>query len=255
MMTNRTLLSTTIVAFALLAQPATAKLDRKERKSAEKMFGDRVYLRIDAPATKGRHPYGVYYSPLVEVSPRGVNTDASQGASFSWYHASTTVWQARINDPMELDELDWDDDEASVQVELEGTGSANGRDTVIRFVEIQSLADFQAAFERAFSRTPLQEEHPDWPEDIRTAIAERRLVNGMSKRQAHYVVGTPERIEKSTEEGVEVEVWTLPRKGPEVGFFGFKQGDSGGAPESLRFENGQLVSASVAGTVELDLDD
>lgn len=254
-MKTRTLLPTTLLALALLAQPAAAKLDRKERKSAEKMFGDRVYLRIDAPATKGRHPYGVYYSPLVEVSPKGVNTDASQSADFSWYHASTTVWSARINDPMELDELDWDDDEASVEIELEGTGSAKDRDTVIRFVAIHSLADFQAAFERAFARTPLQDEHPDWPGEIRRAIAERRLENGMSKRQAHYVVGTPERVEKTTENGVEVEVWTLPRKGLEVGFFGFKQGDSGGAPESLRFENGQLASASVASRGQLDLDD
>ena len=49
--------------------------------------------------------------------------------------------------------------------------------------------------------------------------------------------------------------WTLPKKGLEIGFFGFKQADSGGEPEKLRFENGRLADASVAGAVELDLDD
>jgi hypothetical protein len=242
------------LAAALAAAPATGAISRQERKAAEKMLDGRVYLRLDAPCNKGRHPYGIYYSPLVEVSPAGSNMEGDAGASFGWFHAQSTVWSARINDEMELDELDWDDDEASVEVELEGKGD---RHTVLKFVGIRSLADFRAAFEHAFSPIPLQEHHPDWSAEIRQAIGERRLVNGMTKRQAYYVVGMPARVAKSSEEGKAVETWTLQQQGLEIGFFGMKTGNSGAPPEMLRFEDGQLVSADVArgSAGGLDLDD
>lgn len=214
------------------------------------------YLRLDAPCTQGRHPYGVYQIPLVEVSPTGTNTEGDSGASFGWYHAQSTIWEARINDPMTVDELEWEEDEGSVEIELEGTGSADGRDTVIRFVNIHSFADFEAAFQHAFSTRPLQEEHADWPSEIREAIAKRRLVDGMTKRQVFYIVGTPQRVEKRTEGEKSIEIWTLQTQGITFGFFGVHSGNPAAPPETLQFEDGKLVAASISTSGKaLDLDD
>ena len=241
-------------AFLVAPGPAAGEISKQERKEAQRLFAGSLFLRIDAPCTKGRHPYGIYYSPLVEVSPRGANTEAGSGASFGWFHAGSTSWSARVNDEMELEELDWEEDEATVQVELEGRGRAEGHDTVLLFTEIRSLADFQAAFDRAFSRVPLQDEHPDWSPEIRQAIADRRLLNGMSKRQAFYVVGMPARVAKANENGKEIETWTLQGQGLEIGFMSMRTGNPGAPPEAIQFENGLLVSADVATGGQLDLD-
>lgn len=243
------------VLFLTIASPAFSGLSRQEKKQASQLFSGPLYMRFNAPCTQGRHPFGIYYSALVEVSPTGTNTEAAEGASVGWYHASSTIWSVRINDPVELDDMEWEDDEGYVEIELEGVEPTSDGDTVIKFVGINSLADFQAAFDQAFSRQPLQEEHPDWSAEIRQAIAERRLVNGMTKRQAFYVVGTPARVEKTTEGDKVIETWTLHRQGVEFGFFLVRTGDDGSPPESLRFEDGLLVSASAStGAAGLDLD-
>lgn len=251
-----------VVLAALLASisvvaPGRAEISRQERKAAKAMFPDHFYLRLDAPCNKGRHPYGVYYSPLVEISPQGSNVEADGGASFGWYHAQSTVWAARINDEVELDDLDWEEDDGEVEVELEGLGMADGHHTIVKFVNIWTLADFKAAFEQAFSPIPMQEHHPEWSEEIRAAIGQRHLLNGMNKRQAYYVVGMPARVAKATEDGVAVETWTLQKQDLEIGFFTMKTGNPGAPPETLRFEDGKLVSADVATTSVggLDLDD
>ena len=240
----------------MLASTAGAEISKEDRKRSAAMTKGTLYLRLDAPCTQGRHPYGVYQSPLVEVSPAGANTEADSGASWGWYHAQSTIWEARINDPMTVDELDWEEDEGTVDLELEGTGSADGRDTVIRFVKIHSYADFEAAFQHAFATRPLQEEHPDWPAEIKDAIAKRRLMDGMTKRQAFYIVGTPARVEKRSEGDKAIEIWTLQTQGLTFGFFGVQSGGSNAPPETLQFENGKLVHTSVATSGKgLDLDD
>ncbi len=243
--------ATAILAAALLAPTAHA-LSRAEQKQAEKLLKGTLYLRIDAPCTQGRQPFGIYLSPLVEVSPKGVNTDADQGASFGWYHASSTVWGVHVNDTVELDETDWDED--TVEIELTGVGRTDGHDTVVKFVEIRSVADFEAAFKLTFSTQPLQNEHPDWPENVRQAIADRKLLPGMTKRQAFYVVGTPEQVDKTTEGDKTIETWTLRKQGLEIGFFSTNMGDPSSPAQKLRFEDGVLVTENVRNGGQLDLD-
>lgn len=240
------------VAVALFASSAHAELSRSDKKQAEKMLKGTLYLRVDAPCTQGRQPFGVYLAPLVEISPKGVNTEADQGASFGWYHASSTVWGVRVNDTVELDETDWDED--TVEIELTGVGKTDGHDTVVKFIEIRSLADFEAAFKLTFSDHPLQEDHPDWPAEIRKAISDRKLMTGMTKRQAFYVVGTPAQVDKTTEGEKAVEVWTLRKQGLEIGFFSVNPGDPSAPAEKLRFEDGLLVTNSVKNGTQLDLD-
>ncbi|MCB1037085.1 MAG: hypothetical protein KDD47_24875, partial [Acidobacteria bacterium] len=229
----------------LFGAPAEAKLTKQERKEAAAMLkGRTLYLRTDAPCTQGRHAYGMYQSPVVDVSPKGVNLETEGGASFGWFHAGSTVWDVRINDSVELDELDFEDD--TVEIELEGVGDSDGRDTTLRFVEIYSLEDFRKAFDHAFSYRPLQDEHSDWSAEIRQAIGRRQLMDGMNKRQAYYVVGTPAQVEKTEEDGKKVEIWTLRKEGLRIGYFGTRSGAPSAPSEYLRFEDGLLTSSSTA---------
>lgn len=254
-MRTKVLLVVLVTMAVLAASPVSAKLSKPERKEAASMLKGKVlYLRTDAPCTQGRHAYGVYRSPVVDISPEGVNLQVEEGASFGWFHAGSTVWDARINDSVKLDELDWEDD--TVEIELEGVGRSDDRDTTLRFVEIHSLEDFRAAFEHTFSHQPLEDEHPEWPAEIREAIAERQLLDGMNKRQAYYVVGTPAQVEKKEEDGKKVEIWTLRKAGVRIGFFGARTGDPSAPAQYIRFEDGKLTSSSrlQGGAEALDLD-
>ena len=241
-----------------VASTASAELSREDRKKIQKeVEGAELYLRVDAPCATGRHPYGVYKRPLVEVSPEGVNTDADDVFTASWWHADSTYWGVSINDPVEVDEVDIEADERTVEIELEGRGPVEDEETVILLVEIDTYDDFRAAFDKAFSRRPLQEEHDDWSAEMKQAVGERRLVAGMNKRQAFYVTGTPERFEKSTEEGKEVEVWHLRQdKGMKTSFFFAKAGEETGLPATIRFEDGVLtdVGGTTGGSEEFSID-
>lgn len=244
-----------VIVLLATASPGLCALSRQDKKAAKQLLSGKLYVKFDVPCTQGRQPFGVFYSPVVEVSPSGTDSQAEEGASFGWYTAESTVWPIHVNDPVKLDDLDWDDDESSVEIELDGVESADDHHTVVKFIKLTSLADFQAAFDQTFSRRPLQEEHADWPADVRQAIGQRRLLNGMTKRQAYYIVGMPARVEKKTEGDKPVEIWTLHRKGIQFGFFGVDAGGAGSPPDTLRFENGLLVAAATSTSpAGLDLD-
>lgn len=250
--------TTLILGFVLATLPAHAGLSKAERKAAEQMLKGKLYMRIDAPCATGRHAYGTYIRPLVEVSPEETNTDGDLTIQASWWHADSTYWGISINDPVQLDEVDHDAEENELEVELEGIGPADGNKTTIKFVQIYSLEDFKTAFDRTFSRVPLQEEHDDWSDEIKQAISERRLVNGMIKRQAFYITGRPETFEKREEGGKEIEIWSLRQdKGMKMGYFKAKAGEKTGLPTSIRFEDGVLVNVGgeSGNSSSFDLDD
>jgi hypothetical protein len=231
-----------------------AELTKAERKEAKAYLSGTLYTRIDIPCGTGRHPVGTYKFPLVEVSPDGVNTDDETTFSAGWYHAQSTWWGIAPNDTLRFDEMEFDEDTA--EIELEGVGRTDGNDTVIKFVNIRTLDDFKKAADRAFSRVPLQDEHPDWPDDIKKAVADRQLVKGMTKRQVFYVTGNPEGVRETEEKGKKVEIWTMRQnRGMEIGFWVFRSGETpSGLPKTLRFEEGKLADyeASTAGGVKLD---
>ncbi|MEO1088347.1 MAG: hypothetical protein AAFY88_29295 [Acidobacteriota bacterium] len=233
---------------AACALPATAELSRDEKKAIEKKLEDvTLYMRMDAPCATGRHPYGVYKKPLVEVSPEGSNMDTSTTMNMGVFHADSTYWGIRINDPVELDEVDIDEDDYEVEIELEGVGPAEDVETVIKFVDIKTLEDFNKAFDQTFSEVPLQDLHEDWSDDMKKAVSERNLVDGMNKRQAFYIVGSPESFEKSEEDGKQIEIWRLRTdRGIKMGYFTAKAQKSD-LPSSIRFEDGALVNVGSSG--------
>jgi len=245
----------TLAGGLLFSSVLHAELNKAQRKEANDLLSGTLYARIDIPCGTGRHPMGTYMFPLVEVSPDRVNTDDESSISAGWYHAQSTYWGIAPNDTLQLDEADWDED--TVEIELEGVGRTDGNDTVIKFVGINSVEDFKKAFDRAFSKVPLQEEHADWSPEVKKAVADRQLMKGMTKRQVFYVTGSPESAKESEDKGKKVEVWTLRQnKGLKMGFWGFStEGPSAGMPKSLRFVDGKLEdfdAASSGGGVKLD---
>jgi hypothetical protein len=245
----------TLAGGLLFSSVLHAELNKAQRKEAQSMLSGTLYTRIDVPCGTGRHPMGTYMYPLVEVSPDGVNTDNESSVSAGWYHAQSTYWGISPNDTLRFDEADWDED--TVELEFEGVGRTDGNDTVIKFVGIHTVDDFKKAFDRAFSRGPLQDEHADWSPEVKKGIADRQLMKGMTKRQVFYVTGSPESSKESEEQGKKVEVWTLRQsKGLKMGFWGFSTGGPAtGAPKTLRFVDGKLEdfdAASSGGGVKLD---
>jgi len=248
-----------LAMFALLliavSTASFAKLTTADQKEIKSLVKGTYYLRIDAPCATGRHAYGTYKRPLVEVSTEGVNTEGDLQMNASWWHADSTYWGVSVNDQVKVEDYDVDLEESTVELELEGVGPTEGNDTVIKLVKIASLDDFKAAFARAFATKPLQDEHEDWPAEVRAAIAKRQLVAGMTKRQVYCVTGNPEKFEKSEKDGKEIEVWHLRQnKGMKMGYWTAKSGESTGMPDTIRFENGKLADIAAVGkggTVDL----
>lgn len=235
---------------------AQAQLSRADLKQANAYLAGTLYARIDIPCGTGRHPFGTYKIPLVEVSPDGVNTDDEQSFQAGWYHAQSTFWGVAPNDTLKFDEMEFEGDTA--EAEFEGVGKTEGNDTVVKFVGIHSLDDFKKAVDRTFARVPLQDEHDDWPADIKKAVADRKLVKGMTKRQVFCVTGSPETFEESEKGGKKSEVWTLRQnKGIQIGFWVASTQAPSGLPKTLHFVDGKLDSfdTSGAGSGGVKLDD
>ena len=215
----------------LCAAPALqAELNKAERKEAKAYLSGTLYTRVDIPCGTGRHPMGTYKVPLVEVSPDAVNTDNNETFQAGWYHAQSTYWGIAPNDTLQLDEMEFDEDTA--EIELEGVGKTDGNDTVVKFVNIRTLDDFKKA-------------------------ADRKLEKGMTKRQVFYVTGSPESVSESEEKGKKVEVWTLRQnKGMQIGFWTMSTGaPAAGMPKTLRFVDGKLEDFEAKGAGGLKLDE
>lgn len=243
----------TLAAALALSAPARGGLSKPEREEIKGLLSSgTLYARIDIPCETGRHPFGTYKSPLVEVTPRSENTDGGNGLSTGLWHTESTYWGVGPNTPLEFDEADFDG--KKIEIELRGVGEWKDTDTVILFKEIRSVDDFRAAFDRAFATQPLQDEHPEWPRSVRSAIARGQLATGMTKRQAYIVVGAPSRFEVREEYGRKIEVWhTRQERGTKIGFWRSRSGRTG-FPSELEFVDGMLTSFE-GSSEQLNLDD
>jgi len=246
-----------LVVFLVAVGPASSADIPKDLKNGikNKMKGyGTLYTRIDLPCKYGSHAYGTFKAPLVEVTPTGTNTEGELGGSFSGFHAESTYWGVGPNFPMKVEEIEFD--EGEIEIELEGVGEADGSDTVVLFKDIRSMEDFEKAFDHVFATKPLQDENSDWSPEVRQAIAERRLIEGMTKRQAFAVVGAPERFEKNEQDGVATEVWFLRQdRGTKIGYWGAKS-DQTGLPSQISFVDGKLTSIGAYGSGSgVNLDD
>ncbi|MGA2325950.1 MAG: hypothetical protein ABSH05_06645 [Bryobacteraceae bacterium] len=231
-----------VVASVFLFVPAgRAELSGNDRQQAKKMIEGTLYLRIDAPCMYEIGGFGLGVEPLVEVSPTGYKVAGSPVASGEKKRGKrkTVYWGFAPNDPVAHGALRWSGD--SVIAWLEGLRPKNN-EVMVRFVQIKTLDDFKAVFDQTFSKVPLQDEHPEWPAEIRKAIADRRVIEGMTKRQAFCVIGTPINIQTSTENGVEVETWFPRQENGTVVTFRRLKSTATGYPALVKFAGGKLTT-------------
>lgn len=239
---KKTIVSLIVLILATSLSPLSAKLNRKEKKAAKASVSGTYYLKVDAPCATGRHPYGTYTKAIVEASPEGLSDTMDTGVNASVFHADTTYWGIKINDPVFVGDLDFDDGE--VAIELLGQGGAEGEETKIKLTGIQSLEDFSAAFIHLLADHPLQDDHDDWSPEMKEAVSGRTFLEGMTKRHAFYIAGKPIKVEKNEAEGVVTETWYLrPDNGIKLGYLTAEASPSG-FPEWIRFVDGELTATA-----------
>jgi hypothetical protein len=216
------------------------------------MVSGTLYLRIDAPCKYGAGGFGLSVEPLVSVSPEGYRIEGSETVPQKGRKRESVYWGFAPNDAIQYIKLSFNGE--SIDVWGEGV-SPKDNEIRIALVGIKSMDDLKKAFDLAFSRTPLQDEHPEWPAEIRKAIAERRVVEGMTKRQAFCVVGKPLSVNISKEGGSEVETWSPRQENGTVVTFRKLRSSATGYPAMLKFVDGKLaVIEAVHRSDDLKLD-
>lgn len=189
-----------------------AQLSAPDRAKAQSMIAGTKYLRLDVPCRYGRGGFGIaasihHLESLLEVSPTGFSIERKL-AQPSKYKRSSVFWGLSPNNSVHYGKLLFKGD--TVQVWMEGD-SPNNYEFILDFIHIQNLDDFTKAFNLTFSQVPLQEEHLEWPAQVRQAIAAHKVVVGMTREQVYAVVGSPLKIATGDENGRKTETW-FPRQ-------------------------------------------
>jgi len=204
-----------LVAAALFVLPhAEAQLTKNDRAEVEKSIPPTVYLRIDLPCVYGKQGLiASWVEPMVEVSPTGVTVSQDEGWRGSvWTGTKRNMfWGFGPNDSLKYNSVEFAKD-GTITVYFVGLGPKQlkkNQEAAVKLVSVKTIDDFKAAFNVAFSKAPLQDEHPEWPEEIRKAVGEHVVLAGMSKEQVTCVVGKPVDIEAGEEGGAKTEIWHI----------------------------------------------
>ncbi|HKV79037.1 MAG TPA: hypothetical protein VJP02_12890 [Candidatus Sulfotelmatobacter sp.] len=220
-----------------------AELPKQDREAAKRMIAGTLYLRLDVPLKHVPGAFGWGPEAVLEVSPTGHDTSRILSLPIKHPKRVKLNFVFYPNYPVRFAKLLFNGDKISVWAE--GV-SPHEYEIMIDFIQINSLDDFTKAFNQTFSKVPLQEEHPEWPSDVRSGIAEHKLVVGMTKDQAFAVVGTPLETETEEENGVKVETWS-PRQ--DAGTIGVRKQEKNmrtGFPALLKFTDGKLQTIEQA---------
>jgi hypothetical protein len=214
-----------ITPTALMAQLSSA-----DRRQAEKMTSGILYLRIDAPCDYGR------IAPMLVVTPEKADSE-SRIADLSGENRESVYWQFGPNDAVKDTVLRWGIN--SVRLWTEGA-PPNNNELTIDFTGIKTLEDYKKAFDRTFSKVPLQDAHPEWPFEIRTAVAKRLIVAGMTKEQAGSVIGSPSSVEISVVDGIKNEIWHPRQRNGKDDIYNGKSTITH-FPATLKFQEDKLI--------------
>lgn len=228
-----------LVVLFLFVPVARAQLSGQDLKEAKKMVKGPLYLRLDVPCSYSRpgawRRQGVGVGPLLEVSPTGFSVERALSRSRA---GQDVYWGFSPNDTLKYGKISVKGD--TVQIWMEGVPPKN-IEVMIDFVQIKTLDDFKKAFDLTFSRAPLQDEHPEWPEEIRRAIAERRVIVGMTKQQAFAVVGMPINLQRGEENGVTVERWFPRNDRGDIPSLSEVKSAHTGFPAMIKFSDGKVT--------------
>ncbi len=239
--------------FMFSTQGLWAELSKADRASIKEMTSGTLYLRVDIPCKYVVGNWGVGPESLLEVSP--TEYSAERKLSLPTRKRESVYWGFFPNSSVRYGKPSFNGETVSLDLE----GVSPNHEVILDFINIRSLDDFTKAFNLAFSKVPLQDEHPEWPADVREAIATHKLILGMTKEQAFDVIGTPINAVKGTENDVKTETW-FPRQ--DVGtiievktFHGSQiQSARSGFPALLKFKGGKLVAIEQS-TRTVDLSD
>jgi hypothetical protein len=247
-----------MAALMFSTAPARAELSGKDKDEVKKMMAGTLYLRVTIPVRYKSGGFGIGADLLAEVSPSAVDIEKNMPAPSEKRKRGldTVYWGFPPNTPVGNGKV-YFKGKGVVDWWAEGTDSKNNHEFWIHFVGIESAADFKKAFDLVLAPKPLQDEHPEWPEETRKAIAARQVIKGMTKLQAYAVVGDPVGVEKSEEGGKTIETWT-PRQDTGTtaagGWSVVVKSETTGFPSTIRFTDGVVTSVSAAGgKVKLDL--
>jgi hypothetical protein len=241
-------ISASVLAVALTL-PAQAQLTKNDRKELEKVIPKTVYLRIDLPCVYGKQGLiASWVEPMVDVSPTGVSVEQDEGwRGSAWTGTKRNLFYAfGPNDDLKYNSMDIGKDGAIV-LYFEGLGPKKlkkNQEAAIRIVNAKAAADFKVAFDRAFSSGPLQDEHPDWPEDIRKAVGEHRVLEGMTKEQVSCIVGQPVDVEVSEEGGKNVETWHIRQEKGIWSGWTTNRMEVSGSVSQIKFMDGKVAAIS-----------
>ena len=256
-MTHKHILGALTLGLCLTAA-ASAQLSSSDRNAIQEMTRGNLYLRNNVPCRFMSGGFGIGAVVLTEVSPTAVDWDQNLQAIENNPKAKrrggvdTVYWGFGPNDMIRYGKLYYKSGDI-VEMWAEGV-KPKDVELWIRFVGIHTRDDFKKAFDLILSPVPLQDEHPDWPADIKKAVAEHRVIEGMTKTQAFAVVGTPVGIENSEEGGKKVESWFPRQDTGTSGSWGKVLSSTTGFPTSLRFVDGKLAEiGQTAKSVKPDL--
>ena len=206
------------------------------------MISGTLYLRVQVPYKYGIGAWAPYSESMLEASPSGLSTDRKLAEPLK--KKEEIYWGYLANTPVHNGKLVSEKDRLVVWLERVDPNT----EVSVDFIDIKSLDDFTKAFNLTFSKVPLQNEHPEWPSDVRAGIAAGKLVVGMTVEQARIVVGAPLSVTAGEDNGAKTETWTL-RQDPGLVLGWNKKHGAGtraakqtGFPTSITFHDGKLLS-------------
>ena len=242
-------LSITSVAFA-------KDLSKKERKALEAQwmaaYPEPVWALKDLPVKTGVTMGIPWIGPLTTVTADGVEIDTTTVAAATYGSVRTTWFGVRPYDTLQLVEAIYDD--GNIALTFDGVGDSDGRDTKMDIIGAMTPEQAKASLDQIISAVDPCSLHDDWSAEVKAAIANRTVVDGMNKRQAYLVVGEPTSATVQELQGTKVETW-VPRQSAGVRFGFAAAVATTGYPASLRFEDGALVGVTTGAGGGVNLDD
>ncbi len=240
-----------VLLFAFAPLTLRAQLSKQDHQAAQQMLSGTLYLRSQAPQKYGMGAWAPYSVSILEASPAGLSTERKlaeplKSVSRNAYHLKQEeiYWGYLANTPVNHCKLEWEKGTNVVWCERVDPNT----NVSVDFIDIKTLDDFTKAFNLTFSKAPLQNEHPDWPSEVRESIAAGKLVAGMTTDQARIVVGAPLSVSAGDDNGAKTETWLLRQNPGKVLGWNKKRGawkkvsTETGFPASATFKDGKLQS-------------
>lgn len=228
-----------------------AQLSKEDHQAAQKMISGTLYLRVQVPYKYGIGAWAPYSESMLETSPSGLSTDRKLAVPLK--KKEEIYWGYLANTPVHNGKLVSEGGKLVVWLERVDPNT----EVSVDFIDIKSLDDFTKAFNLTFSKVPLQNEHPEWPSDVRDSIVAGKVVAGMTKDQARIVVGAPLGVSTGDDNGAKTETWQLRQDPGKVLGWNKKHGawkkvsTHTGLPTSITFKDGTLQSIEGGGSAQI----